>query len=190
MVSKVFFLKGVNNSPAHGVVVELGSVLVGELREAVGVDVLEERDLGTAEALEIPDVLGLAWMIVTVPKLHGVVPSAILPNLSAGFARVTSLGDINTLGLNLDLGLELGLGLGLELGSSFGLRLLAQNSLACAVTDANRAAQGTINTPDGARGRRGFFVYLDDSVKLRLESLVGFERHDELIFKDELCGCC
>ena len=189
MVSKVFFLQGVNNLPAHGVVVELSSVLVSELREAGGVDVLEKRDLWTTETLEIPDVFGLAWMIVAVPKLHGVVSGAILPNLSAGFARVTSFGDINTLGLNLDLGLELGLGLGLELGSSLSLRPLAQNSLASAVADADRAAQGTINTPDGARGGRGFFVYLDDSFKLGLESLVGFERHDELIFKDELCGC-
>ena len=106
------------------------------------VDHLEERDLGAAEALEVPDVFGLAWKKVTVPKFHGVVAGAILPDFAADPVGMISLGDVDTFSLDLDFGFGLVFGLcfGLQLGLSFSPRLLSESRLACSVSNADGAA--------------------------------------------------
>lgn len=172
----IVFLQGVNNLPAHGVGVELGSVLVSEIREAERVDDLKQRDLIGAQTLEVPHVRRDVLTENSVPKLHRKVAVAICPDLSADLLGVTGFRNGDGFGVNSNFDSRLGLGsspgsgpgLGLCLGLCLGpgLSLLAEHRLAGTSTLANGAAVDTVD-----RHGWGVFVLLDDGGKL------GGERH-------------
>src|SRR6478736_2058562 len=82
MVSKLLFLQGVNDLPAHAVFVQLLAVLVCEIREAVRIDHLKESDFVGTEALEEPYPCGDVWGRSSVPELHGKMTVTIWPDLT------------------------------------------------------------------------------------------------------------
>lgn len=178
----IVFLHGVNNLPAHGVGVELGSVLVSEIREAERVDDFEKRDLIGAETLEKPHVGGDVWAKDAVPELHRKMASTIRPDLSADLVRVAGFRNGDRTGVHCDLDLRFGLGFGpgpglcLGFGLQSGLSLLAEHRLARTSTLANGAAVDTVDRLGG-----GFFVLFDDGGKL------GGERHRDEFQRREVC---